>query len=337
LANTSINEQLTLLIEAVDSLTDAVNIKKQELDNTYSDVNTIYEDIKNYQSNSIIISSSDEFIVTGPTGNGFSSIESAIEEINSNNVTRDFAHPVKITIKTRSLEINSPITVPQYVSIIGKNTRISSTMESGNIFNLSGYNNIYGLEYIGGNANNTNYIYNCGDNTDIGIIECHLYGGSTNKMRFMSASGNNFARLNAERCLINYYGSNNYAFDFNNTGNSTRFCDMWFDSIFSDSYFLSNYGGNFNFTNCSDARILRSTIRGANAVYTGLRVSGSSKLQCFNTYFDNAIDLSQNGFDIYVDTTATFEYGSVTAKRVGFPTGSTIIYKNNDLSTVDVL
>lgn len=282
----------------------------------------------------------DEYIVTGPGGNGYATIEAARDQMVTDGENAGFYSPAKIKILTRSLSIGSTITLPQHCSIVAENTRIRFTGASGSVFNLGGYNRIKGLEFCGGNAANTDAVFNCGDNTDMSILECHLYGNDTdNFMKFMKAEGAAFARLNAERCLINYRGKSGYAFRFNNTGSGSRFCDVWFENIFSDTYSaLTGAGGNFESINCKDMRLKRSTIRGNATKYTGLRLSGAScswhLAQC---NFDAAPGGAQPGFDIYAVAGSRLDYGAVSAKRTGFETGSTIVALSTDLIALDAV
>lgn len=282
----------------------------------------------------------DEYIVTGPGGNGFATIEAARDRMVTDGENAGFYSPAKIKILTRSLSIGSTIVVPQHCSIMAENTRIRFTGASGSVFNLSGYNQIKGLEFCGGNAANTDAVFNCGDNTDMSILECHLYGNdSDNFMKFMKAAGGAFARINAERCLINHRGLSGYAFSLNNTGTATRFCDCWFENIFSDTYSaLTGYGGNFESVNCKDVRLKRSTIRGNYAKYTGLRLSGAScSWHLSHCNFDAAPGGAQPGFDIYAVAGARLDYGAVSAKKTGFEAGSTIVALSTDLIALDVV
>lgn len=278
-----------------------------------------------YKIDTAGISAPDEFVVTGSGGNGYATIEDAITEINTVGGWT-FAAPARITLLTRSVTVSSTITVPQYVSIRGENCRVNVTAASGSAFSLSGYNRVYGLEFIS-SSNNTDFCFDCGNNTDISIIECHLYGGVSNPMRFLKVEGATWARINAERCLINYYGTSNYAFFLHNTGVTSRFCDSWFENIFTDAYQLTGFGGNFYTEDTKDIRIKRCTIRGDTSFYTGLRLSGGADLVIVNQCnFDAAPGGTQLGYDIYTAVGTVINIGvDSTAKRTLYDGTKTVL------------
>lgn len=290
------------------------------------------------------VSAPDEYLVTGPGGTGgYATIEAALAQIAIDGTAVDFFAPAKIRILTRNLTIASTITVPQYVSIIGQNCRIAFNQASGSVFELSGYNRLYGLEFVAGNVANTDACIEVTNGTDISIIECHLWGDdSTNKMKFIDVDGATWARLNFERCIINYRGTSGYAFRFNNSGVSTRFCDSWFEGVFTDSYATFNgapdFGGNIESVNCKDMRLKRSTIRGNTVGYTGLRLSGTQDFWVLSQCnFDAAPGGSQPGFDIYCAPGTDLDYGATTAKKTGFDSGTTITELSSNLIALDVI
>jgi len=270
----------------------------------------------------------DEYLVTGDATSGYETIEDAITQVNTDGPFTWDA-PAKIKILTRAITIAATVIIPQFVSVIGQNVHVHTTHATGHTFQLSGYNRMYGLEYVGGNASNTtNYFFYAGNNTDITIINCHLYGNDTDGfMRFLFAEGGAFARINAERCLINYRGVAGYAFNFNNTGTSTRFVDCWLENVFTDSYAnfsgSATFGGNIQTTNCRDFRVKRCTIRGRNANYTGVRLSGASDIMTMNhCNLDSYEDVTQTGFDIYGVSGSKLIWSDSTAKVVDMSLGT---------------
>ena len=99
---------------------------------------------------------------------------------------------------------------------------------------------------------------------------------------------------------------------------------MWLESVFTDAYGdfsgASNFGGNINVTGpTQDLRIKRSTIRGRNANYTGLRVSTTGAIVTLShNNFDSEGTATQTGFDVFAVSGTTVIDSFNTAKVATF-------------------
>ncbi len=267
------------------------------------------------------VSAPDEYLVTGTTASGYETIQDAIDAVNAETTGPTFDNPFKIKILTRGLSMSAGVTIPQFVSVVAESCRIEFTAASGSCFTLSGFNRLYGLEYVGGNASNTDYFIDSGNTTDNSIFECNLYGNNVDGlMKFVRCSGATWARVNIERCLVNYRGTTGYHTVFENTG-STRFVDAWVNDCFFDAYAnFTSPGGNISVEGTGgveDLRVRRSTIRGNDADYRGLNLSAAAhEVLIHGNNFDSEGDASQLGFDVNVGSGATLiDADANSAKR----------------------
>lgn len=268
-------------------------------------------------SNSMPISNT-YFVVTGEAGNGYETIGDAITAINALPTAPTFFNPVQISITTRSITVGAPITLPAHTSVVGQNCRVNVTHATGVVFICGGFNRLYGLEFVGGNASNLSACIDINDKTDISILECHLYGGPVNRMAFIQCVGANWIRINVEHCITNLFSPSGYAFVFQNTSGSGRFVDTWLNDGFFDAYELtSGFGGNIAIDGgCQDFRICRSTIRGQTAFYTGVRLgSNLERLHLWQCNLEGAPFAAQSGYDIYAPTSARIEHAFTSTKR----------------------
>lgn len=264
--------------------------------------------------------SSSEFLVTGSSESGYETIADAISAVNTAGGWT-FLNPAKIKILTRSISMSAGVTLPQFCSLGGENVRVKLTAASGACFTLSGFNRLYGLEYVGGNASNTDFFIDSGDTTDNSIINCNHYGNETDGvMKFLRCVGANWARVNLERCLINFKGASGYAIVYSNTG-PARYVGSWIDNIFADAFTdfstTGQFGGNINVIGaCEYLRIKRSTIRGRDTNYTGLRIGTSGAFVTLShNNFDSVEGFTQTGYDIYSASGTTISDAFNSSKR----------------------
>ena len=274
--------------------------------------------------------SAEEYIVdgVGSLDGTYVTIGDAITQINTDGPF-SFDNPARIVVLETSLSLSAGVTLPTGVHMVSRGrTVVENTNASGSLFTLSGFNRIAGFDFHGGNASNTDAVFDCGNNTDISILDCNLYGNDAdNFMKFLSASGATWARINVEHCLINYRGISGFAFNYNNSG-VTRYVDCWLNDIFTDAFGnFTSTGGNIQLEGTGgvqDFRIRRSTIRGDDTDYIGLYLnSGGGECLVAGNNFDADGTVAQDGFDVSIASgEVLIDAGGNTAKRTNFGDGA---------------
>jgi hypothetical protein len=155
--------------------------------------------------------------------------------------------------------------VPQYVSIAGTTDQTWAGArfinDTTDVFRPSGFNTFQNLTCRQGNTRGT-YFINAQNNTDINVVNCAMFGlASGQNQGFFRASGNAFARLRIDHCIVNSYQPGTVLSPgavavgntvdaivlLENTTTAVRFCDTWIRECFFDNYQVSSATNTFAF------------------------------------------------------------------------------------------
>lgn len=214
-----------------------------------------------------------------PSGTPYSSITAAISAINAG-TPPTATTPAVIYIYPGTYITTSAITVPQYVNIVGvvKNAFAGCIIQNNttDVFACSGYNVFQNLTILQGTAGSATWAFNCGNNTDISVFDCAMYGGALGTQGFVSVVGSNWVRITIQDCIVNSYQLTGPICQFKNTSAAVRFCDTWIQRCFFDAYSLTGYGFGIYTDRVQDVRIEYCILRGQATYITGIFVDMST-------------------------------------------------------------
>lgn len=258
----------------------------------------------------------------------YSTIQSAINAINSDPVPPDASHRCCIFIHPGFYTMTSRLDIPAYVGVKGTSKGLVQLYNNTtNMFRPAG-NNWFEDFLIEGAPTTSLSAFEGNNASYVHIRRVDMLKNSGNcKQHFITQTGTSWKTWFVEDCIIDWYftgGSPWYLVLFENTSGSTRAVDVIMNNIFFDAYQLTDYGHQIVVRNASDVRVRNSTIRGSATYHTGVRVensgvSGTPEVHVRHCYLEGGVPVfgqaSTNYYLINTDAIGALTSGTRTMRN----------------------